>query len=388
MFALPVQALNDRLRALHRRLHNMPEDMARETLEAHLEETWQDAMGKAERYAEGPQILEAGGHFSTMSLGNWLTVAHAAGLPAVPTRLAGVVDPLMVFDIARNGVSEKWMAPMQELLGGVQDIRDDQIVRFDACATAALKGAMTEGRGTGDAGAPVRGWRRTEAGVVMIDLADDRLVHHLMENPANASPVWVRDWVSAAMRPGDPALGLTRAAPSAAQTLSDEEAPAGERALYPCEWRVFVQDGRVIAVGNYYPQIHRGMTADGAPDPDDAARARRMAGQARDATDRVLAVLRDHGAIPHHPKYEMRDGFDPDGMHFSLDFIEVADDDAPDGRRLMLLEGGPAHLRAPNWGAHPVSFGLTQAPRGYAPGLDDVQPLTVLDADTGAADPT
>lgn len=374
MFAMPMKAISERVRRVSQRTHNMPEEMRKAEIEAELERNWKEAMSKAENYVQGAHILERGGHFSALSLGNWEVLCEAAGVELIPSRLAGVINPVMILDVAMNGIKDHWMAEMQKFLGGLQDIADDEILRFDTSAAGALKQAMTLGRADGAVPA-WQGWHRNENGVVFPEFQDDRLIEQMMENPENHAPVWIRKWIEPVMMEGDARTGYQAAMMPEHRLEEGQELPEGAGNLFPCEWRVFVKNGEVVAVGNYYTQIARGTT------PEDEEIALKMAGQARAAAETLIARIREANAIPHHPKYEMRDGFDPDGIHFSLDFIEARDDEAPMGRRLVMIEGGPAHLRNPNWGAHPVSFGVKKEPEGLALSITDIRPLSTIDAD-------
>jgi hypothetical protein len=372
MFAIPMKKIAKRIQDTRRRTHNMPEDMAKEEIEAEIERGWEETMGKAERYVQGAHILKLGGYFSTMSMGNWHTLCEAAGVELIPSRVVAVINPIHAFDMSMNGVTETNVEMLQQIANGIQDIADDEIIRFDTCASSAIKVAMTLGRDTG-ATPSATGWFRKDD-TVLPELPDERILSQLMENPENSSPVWVRKWVEPVMMKGDARAGYQAAMMPGHELAEDEEMPEGAGDLFPCEWRVFVKNGKVTAIGNYYPQIARGET------PEDEKIALEMADQAREAAERLIEQITELKAVPHHPRYEHRDGFDPDAIHFSLDFIEVEDEITPTGRRLVMIEGGPAHLRAPAWGAHPVSFGTAKEPEGVALSTTDIRPLSALDA--------
>jgi hypothetical protein len=374
MFSMPMKAISERIRAVVARSHNMPEDMRKADIEAELERNWKEVMGKAENYVQGENILRHGGHFSTMSLGNWDVLCAAAGVAAIPSRLACVVNPVFLFDTSMNGLRDGRMEEMQSFLGGFQSIEDDEIVRFDSCASSGLKAELTLGRASG-AIPDNRGYTR-KGDINFPDFQDERIIEQMMEDPQNQAPVWIRKWTPPVMMEGDATAGYRAAVlpGQPGELAEDETLPEGEGTLFPCEWRVFVKNGEVQAVGNYYPQISRGTT------PEDEEIALSMVAEARNAARRLIDQIKSAEAIPHHPRYELRDGFDPDGIHFSLDFLEVADDEAPLGRRLVMIEGGPAHLRGPNWGAHPVSFGTSVEPSGIALSLSDIRSLDNLEA--------
>ena len=373
MFAMPMKKLGERIRAVAARSHNMPEDMRKAAIQDEIDAGWNETMGKAETYVQGAHILEHGGYFSTLSLGNWHTLCEAADVEVVPARVVAVINPIHAFDIHMNGVSDSNIEMLQKISNGIQDIAEDEILRFDSCISSIIKVQMTLGRDSG-AVPSVTGWFRTPDGTVLPELHDERIVPVLMEDPQNAAPVWARKWIPPVMMQGNARAGYQTAMQPEHQLAEGDDLPAGAGDLFPCEWRVFVKDGAVKAIGNYYPQIARGT------DPEDEKAALAMAAEAREMAERLIAKIHELAAIPHHPRYELRDGFNPDGMHFSLDFLEVEDSTRPSGRRLVMLEGGPAHLRAPNWGAHPVSFGTAREPEGLALSSTDIRPLTVLDA--------
>lgn len=351
----------------------MSEDARNAEIEKELEKNWQEVMGKAEQYRQGPDILERGGWFSTMSLGNWMVLCDAAGVETIPSRLGGVVNPVMILDIAENGLKDCWMSDLQAFLQGFQDIAEDEVIRFDVSAPSEVKAAMTLGRDGGETPA-WKGYDRKASGHVFPHITDKRLVDNLMANPENSSPVWIRKWVEPVMLPGDRDKGYQKAVLPEHRMPDGEHLPEGSGSLFPCEWRVYVKNGRIVAISNYYTAISRGDT------PEDEAIALEMARQARAATERLLEGLDTCKAIPHHPMYEHRETLDPDGVHFTLDFLEARDDTAPTGRRLVMIEGGPAHLRNPNWGAHPTCFGVKIDPDGLALSVDDIRPLASLDA--------
>lgn len=369
MFSMPLTKISKRIRDLSKRTHNLPEPVRQAALEEEMERNWKEVMGKAEQYVQGQNILSNGGWFSTMSLGNWDTLCSEADVEMVPSRLGAVINPVMIFDIASNGFHERWAEELTAFVNGFQDMAEDEIVRFDTSAPTEVKAVMTLGRDSGTTPAWKGYTKKGEA--IFPTFTDKRLIDNLMANPENASPVWIRKWIEPVMMEGCRDTGWQRAVMPEDRLSEGETLPEGTGNLFPCEWRVFVQDGEVVAVSNYYTSIDRGVG-------DDEPISLEMARQAKAATERLLEVLREHKAIPHHPMYEHRDGFDPDGTHFSLDFLEAKDDTSEYGRRLVMLEGGPAHLRNPNWGAHPCCFGVSKEPKGLALSADDIRPLDVL----------
>lgn len=131
---------------------------------------------------------------------------------------------------------------------------------------------------------------------------------------------------------------------------------------WPVEWRVFVRNGRVTGVSNYYGWAGEGPTAENAWRATEAAMLTQrlidhmQAGGLRGAfMDTVLAreigAERPDVAIAFEP-------WDADGFHATIDFIETE-------QGMMLLEAGPAH--APGGGGHPCAFaGQDMAPKDPA----------------------
>lgn len=371
--AMPLAKTAQRIKNAVSRSHNMPDDMKKEAIQAEIDRNWEELMAKAETYVQGENIITNGGYFSTMSLGNWKTLCREAEVPMVPFRLASVVNPVFLFDTVMNGLRDENMDQMQAFLGGFQDIQDDEIVRFDICATGMVKSVMTVGRNS-SAIPDYRGYTR-RGETIFPDFNDERLMSQLTANPENTSPVWLTKWVEPVMMKGDARAGFQAAVSKENQLADGQELPKGDGDLFPCEWRVFVKNGEITAIGNYYLQVERGV------EPEDELIALEMAAEARDAAQRLIDKLRELKAVPHNPNYEQREDLDPDAIHFSLDFIETRDENTPTGRRLIMLEGGPAHLRAPHWGAHPVSFGIEKEPTGVALSTKDIRPLSALRAE-------
>lgn len=392
MFSLPFIHVTRKIREMTLRAGNLPEEERRENLRTGMDDLWDRMMKKAENYVQGPEVLRKGGHFSAASCGNWFLIAEAAGVETVPARVISVIDPVMILEAHRDlspgsasveAFFDRRGDEFSRLVNDLQNLSEDEVIRFDTGADGRLKKAIACGREHG--GIPdFRGYDAASFGKV--PSVDERVVSSLMQNPENSSPIWARKWVSPRMVPGDPARafayfmrpgdvrkaadplsGKTRIRIDAYQADPAEMTSEGD--LFPAEWRAFVKGGEVVAVGNYYTQIARALT------PEDRMAAADAALRVKMMTERMIAVMSEASAIPHHPQYEDpgREGFDPDGVHFTADFMEVPDDEAPYGRRLILIDAGVGHLRDPAFGAHPVSFGAEKEPEGVAFSLGDVR---------------
>jgi hypothetical protein len=167
---------------------------------------------------------------------------------------------------------------------------------------------------------------------------DPRLIDQFLWYTDAVMPVWARPWI-AAMR--------IEARPS---PMMPTLPPSKTRAV---EWRLYVRDGKIVAASQYYP--HAAIAAD-------EARGRYGLGAALAAGADLLTQLDRLAVVPHHPRYELRDDVDTAKIQCTLDYLIT-----PEGVPL-LLEAGPAHLRNPNWGAHPCNFGVNEPPAGIALG--------------------
>jgi len=343
---------------LRKRFHNMPEKMKkealREALEARLGKAFDEATAKSHAYVAGENLLrprDTPGHFNTMSLGNWMTLCRRAGVQAVPARLAGVLNPLAAFSLS-TGSGDRLGEEDRRALAGISaalaQADPSDVLRWDAGMGEQIK---VFGQASLAPVGEARGWTEIDAaagearGRVRLPVfTGERLANMFLAwpdpNPHNGMPCWIRTWTDA--------------------RRIDAVAPDGEAILTPVEWRVYVRDGSPVAVSSFYPSL-----ADGLSDLD-----RAEISMALDAARAVIGLMEDLRITPHHPRYERRRDLDPDAVHFSLDFLSLAhsSESAP---AIAMLEGGPAHLRHPHFGAHPCCFGTGQdgiEPRGVAHG--------------------
>lgn len=397
MFSLPSLAVTRKILQLRNRFGNLPEDEMREAMEEGMETQWDALMSKAESYVQGEEVLEKGGHFSAASCGNWFLIADAAGVERVPGRVVSVISSTLVMSAYMNLMNAKDEAQRAaffeahgdefgRFFNDLQVVEEDEVLRFDTGADGRLKHELAFGRENGLI-PEFKGYQRRD-GVVVPDF-DERIVDHAMANPENQSPVWARKWVELAMLEGDREQGfiytLNKSDMERAMDPMSDEQNSGDIGVdeeqvsyagapetgnkFPREWRVFVKNGEIRAIGNYYTQIARARTAE---DEQDAAQA---VVDVHEAASRMLAIIKEKVAIPHHPQYEdpTRKDFDPDAIHFTIDFAEVVDPEHPLGRRVVLMDAGVGHLRNPPFGANPVSFGSRQEPEGVAFAFGDVR---------------
>jgi hypothetical protein len=314
------------------RTHNLPEEMQREAMSDAISEDFDRAVEKCADYRMGDSILKNGGYFNTLGLGNWLSIAASAGIEAVPARLLSATSTIDLFAICmghKGGVEKRLSAFDADL----SKIKDSEILRFDACAYSGLKASLSEGRPK--IGDDQKGWKRRDSGEVDYAVCD-RLVDSFLNNPEPHMVAWARPIVDPLLRQG---WSSTSGAP-------------GE---WPKEWRVYVEAGEVVGVSNYYLQ----SSATDGEIP--------QAEKAISLTQQIIDALKQSSAYPHHPRYE--GARNTETQSFSADWMEI------NGGGMFLVEAGPAHLRSPNWGAHPCCFDHRKGVYGMALALGDNRPL-------------
>ena len=135
------------------------------------------------------------------------------------------------------------------------------------------------------------------------------------------------------------------------EDLHRANSPFAGPGRWPSEWRVFVKNGQVTGVANYY-----GWTGQGAT-PENAWHAIEAAAMAQQIADKGTELGLSGRYMPHvaiwnstydHPQVKaFKTEWPEGGLHCTLDFYEGEDG-------MVLLEGGPGHM--PNGGAHPCAF--------------------------------
>lgn len=238
----------------------------------------------------GPRFQPLPSHaFAAASLTAWMNAAMEAGVPSVPAECVAElsIDALLRSDDPREEGAQEVLDQLAAINAALPA---DHMLRWDCCASYALKDAMAEGQ----VPAP------EERGIGI----DIRSFDLLFEFPAETIAVLQRPWVNA-------------------QELNG----------FPIEFRVFVADGRVHAVANYYLQ---------RPLPDTPA-IRSAVKDAVAATEAIVAHLQSQGQTPVMP-------FQPERQETSfratLDFL------VDEQGQVLFLEAGPG------WGqgAHPCAF--------------------------------
>ena len=171
---------------------------------------------RADRYAALKAAL--GREWLVTSLGDWLGVVEAAGVPHVPAVEAGMVEVDGIGDATQAAKEEArpGRAAAERAEEAVRSRKGRWMARYDVGAPTTLRRQVGEGRiGTG------RGSREID-----LDLREDlRMAAMLAAGPRSRTPLWLRPWLI----------------------------PDAIRG-WPLKLRVWVVEGRVCTISNAYPQ--------------------------------------------------------------------------------------------------------------------------------------
>lgn len=228
--------------------------------------------------------------FPSASLRSWMDLAHSSGLACVPAHYLGSIEiePLLNFDSPIEGTSQA----MGQVEKFNNDLVADHMLRWDCCAPWGVKSAL----GNGFVCPSIQD--------AFLDPGDPRAFELIYDYPAPSIPVFSRPWVKA---------------------MVFEE--------YPVEFRVFINEARVVAVSNYYPQ--RAL-----PDHE---KVRLLAARAVAMAQKIVDKALGRGLRPWMPGVpaERQPPFSA-----SLDFLVLS------SAQVVFLEGGPGF----GFGAHPCCF--------------------------------
>ena len=255
---------------------------------------WEHPNVPAPELKEAPTIPAHAetGRFCPISLGDWLSLCEAAGVPAVPAHRLATINRADYFRWEEPGEHhERLQAAFRQV---TQSFRPRHMLRYDCCAPSETKMRISMGEPE---------WR-PEMTVMIFD--DPRLMDIISEFPREEIPIWQRPWLNAEI--------------------------VGH---YPVEYRAYVKDGQIQGISNYYPQRPISFSQ----------------GHIDQVTE-YTALLIQHASTPFlWNNGAFRHGFDanedPDGIHFTADFIQPKR-----SNNLLFLEGGPPH----ELGADPCCF--------------------------------
>ena len=371
--------------------------------------SWADAL--ADRWTKA-EAIDQGGSFDSCDLRVYLALAERAGVPFVPARtiltlhedelsvLSGTVPvPGFVANALARGIKRVLgditppadaPAPIdrEALVGKLYDAMDDVpanwMVRSHIAGPSTLKALAGSGLiahgddvvGASQGFAVGPGWVQ-QGNRRMVDAANARYVELFPQGHGTTIAYLARPWIAAGRRAEGP-------------DPHRHGTPFAGKGSWPCEWRVFVENGRVTGVASYYAWT-------GEASPLNARKALEAGELAQKMVDAGVALnlfpasmdveLAKRAAAdgatlpPPHQETLARFG---EGFSCTLDFLE-----GPDG--MLFLEGGPAHM--PIGGGHPCAFagvgrsgpGTTCRTEGVALGLMDhvvlADPTTWVDGD-------
>lgn len=398
-----------------------PAKMVEETLtgisekaQHHAEETgtWLKPSHEMEQRVAGSEVFNQG--FDAADLGLWLALAEKAGLEAIPARpvlsltedehgrltalpkemiegLLGAVafhgdkNPeraVAMLDAFLQATADPLQAGgesdvaklVERCCAAMDDVPEGWMVRFARCGSSNLK--SLSGCGLAGPEAPETafgpmlsvgpGWVR-RGNRRFVDVGDERIVKASAQGPVGPRVFYARPWVQ-------PARFVEADDPHRAGS------PFAGKGMWPIELRAFVQNGQVIGVSNYYPQIAMDV---------DAPNARLML-EARDKAQALADLASEMKLWPRYMDIEfarrmkpkvaakmpagflegLERDFGREDVAFTCDFLEV--DDGAGGRKLVLLEAGPA--ASPVGGGHPCCFAGVSGPPtfGTPPGVHGV----------------
>ena len=227
--------------------------------------------------------------FNLVSLGAWIDLANELGIPHVPA--------VRIAEIALDDLFEECETEVNRFYASIaQAERPRHMVRWDCCSPLEVKANISAGD---------IGWKDAYGRIELYE--EPRTADVLYEYPDSVISVWQRPWVDIAQYEG-----------------------------WPIEYRVFVHDGKIIGVSNYYPQ--RAL-----PDMEDWVMRDIL--RCRELTEYLIDGLNDR--IPDTDILRYPGGphgqWPVDRVSFSADFIRTENDRS--GCGITYLEGGPP------WGA-------------------------------------
>lgn len=331
--------------------------------------------------------LDNGGDFDAADLRVWLELAERANVPFVPARtilelsedelgaLSGTahVPGFIARAIKRSfdklagrtttdadqghadapeedapaSAPDDRAALVERLYTAMDDVPSGWMVRSHICGPSTLKTLAGTGL-MGDADHAVAedasfalgpGWVR-HGNRRCVDAANARYVELFPQGHGPRIAYLARPWVQADRRMVGP-------------DPHRHGSPFAGKGSWPCEWRVFVEQGRVTGVAAYYAWTGQATPLNAKMALQAAEMAQRIVDEAARLAlrpvmmDILIAQRHQEQGVELHPSMVEAITRFGSGVSGTLDFIE-----AEGG--LMLLEGGPAHT--PMGGGHPCAF--------------------------------
>ena len=276
-----------------------------------------------------PQYRRGQERFCPIALTDWLQAAARARITHVAGRTAATFEREDLRNHEYHGPHQARLD--QAFAEAAEHAGERTMMRWDCCANANLKMALSDGETTIPPavrnGLPI----------------DARLLTMLEDYPRTTLAAICRPWVNDAL--------VSR--------------------RYPVEYRAYVQDGRLTGISSYYPQrplrrVEHELTA------------------VQEMTEALIGVVKPpfewaardgetlhirHGLLGAMAQEHKIAGPDPDGIHFTADFLATE-------KGMTFLEGGPPWFL----GAHPGCFEGREEVEGIALDKDEKpQPLTATE---------
>lgn len=271
--------------------------------------------------ARAPGAVPA--QFNCLSLPAWLEIAKRANIAYIPARPLAEMDVDAFIQASDDQESEEGRLYHEFHKQIVRDLKDGEMIRMEQVAPIEIKSELSAGRDMNS------GLFDTPDGNRLLDLHEDRYYMTLKDLGADKLRAFARPIIQPMMFPA-----------------TDSSIDDG---LWPVEFRVFIQNGEITGVSNYYPQIELDNYHF-----NKAVRSIIKASQAMiDTMNQLKLAIGNHAHCadrvatdntPQRPDWMTSDWGDQD---FTLDFMLLEKN-----FDVIFLEGGPAGLKA----AHPCCF--------------------------------
>lgn len=173
--------------------------------------------------------------FNFLSLPSWLALAEACNIPFIPATELGSLSAEDLRD-AFNGVENP---NVHAFLALGDQVGEDEMVRFTQCGPGSLKSDISKGKGVSRGIVP-----HYDTGAPQIDCFDPRTYETFLSLGESHLRVFKRPLISA-MTHKD--TWETHDFDTGGVKAIDGE--------WPVEFRVFVREGQITGVSNYYPQM-------------------------------------------------------------------------------------------------------------------------------------
>lgn len=270
----------------------------------------------AQRYARTTAPLEAARKanpvtyiFNAVSLVEWTSIAAAAGIDHISSEVACSMpmDVILNFEEPRAGDDIHW----EQMRLARASLKAGEMMRWDCCSSLDMKSVMSDG---GAASCPgfmtdpenpaVPSWK------TITDVGDPRFFDIALEYPGSEIALVKRPWVEA-RREGS----------------------------HPVEYRVFVKNGEIEGVANYYIQRDLELTS----------LTQSEVGSCIGMTQQLLDHMDKVQALPYNvigKQSGAADDFNAQLASFTADYL------VDETGKVQFIEAGPPF----GLGAHPCAF--------------------------------